>query len=760
MSDVASLEIRVGSDGVVTAENRLKGLAATGATAERATDSLGAGFRRLVGPMLAVGGAVAAFSKFIEVNREFDKLNAGLITATGSAEGAKQAFGALEQFAAQTPYSLRETTDGFVKLVNYGLQPSERALRSYGNTSSALGKGLGQMIEAVADATTGEFERLKEFGIKSKQEGDKVTFTFRGVSTTVGKSSKEIQDYLINLGETNFSDAMANRMDTLDGKLSNLGDSWDRLFRNIGSTPIGDIIKEGVDTAIAALDALKEAMESDFSIGISAGLRTFAAEAKAAYEIIQGTIRGDKKRIDDAIRLADEKERQIALAAKQTEFDRENTQALIDFGIEVDKNTDRLKKFAKASDLLELSSFNQAMADANAKFAEDEAKRREQEAKAKAKRDRDEFRGIQDKFRTEEEITEQSFQRRQALINRYSKGEQWTRLSSANVDMYTEELTKIREARDKDLNDIRESMRDQEAVLRESYEKRRKIVLGSDADDRDSLLSAMDQKEADRRYAIADEKRKDRERERESLFSEYRTEEETIRASEQKKLEAYREALEERQITEAEYATLRQKLYAKTSADLAEVDMRTKEQILGSSSDLFGGLAQTTKNLGGSQSATYKGLFAMSKAFSVAQATMSIATGTAKALELGWPAGLAAGLQVAAQGAMLLATITGSNYSGAYDRGGIIPAGSIGLVGERGPELVQGPAMVTSRQQTEAIMRDASQPSGPSGQPINLRIINAPDPAAAHQYNTSSAGEATFTNYIRRNAVTIKQILG
>ena len=35
-----------------------------------------------------------------------------------------------------------------------------------------MGKDLSQMIEAVADATTGEFERLKEFGIKAGKEGD------------------------------------------------------------------------------------------------------------------------------------------------------------------------------------------------------------------------------------------------------------------------------------------------------------------------------------------------------------------------------------------------------------------------------------------------------------------------------------------------------------------------------------------------------------------------------------------------------------
>ena len=81
--------------------------------------------------------------------------------------------------------SLQQAVDGFTKLVNLGLTPSEAALQSYGDTSAALGKDLSQMIEAVADAATGEFERL-EFGIKAKNQWRyHIAFTFRGVTENV-----------------------------------------------------------------------------------------------------------------------------------------------------------------------------------------------------------------------------------------------------------------------------------------------------------------------------------------------------------------------------------------------------------------------------------------------------------------------------------------------------------------------------------------------------------------------------------------------
>lgn len=217
---------------------------------------------KMAAPLLGAVSAMEALGKAVEVQRQFDKLNAGLITATGSSEKAAIAFGALQDFAAKTPYSLDQAVEGFSKLVNLGLTPSEKALTSYGNTAAAMGKDLNQMIEAVADASTGEFERLKEFGITSSQQGDKVSLTFRGVTTTIGKSAKEIEGYLMNLGLVDFAGAMDERAKTLDGQISNLGDTWDQTFRLINEKGLGDLMRDTVSTAADALQELNESLAS------------------------------------------------------------------------------------------------------------------------------------------------------------------------------------------------------------------------------------------------------------------------------------------------------------------------------------------------------------------------------------------------------------------------------------------------------------------------------------------------------------------
>lgn len=202
---------------------------------------------------LAAGGLAAAI---VPVQRKFDQMQGQLVTATGSYENAAHAMAALNKFAAQTPYDLEQSVIGFTKLVNLGLTPSERAMTSYGNTASAMGKSMEQMIEAVADAATGEFERLKEFGIKSSKEGDRVTFTFRGIKTEVGQNAAEIEKYLMGLGEVEFAGAMANQMDTLNGRISQAEIAMDGLKLAIAQSGIGDIMKAAVEETTEKLEGM------------------------------------------------------------------------------------------------------------------------------------------------------------------------------------------------------------------------------------------------------------------------------------------------------------------------------------------------------------------------------------------------------------------------------------------------------------------------------------------------------------------------
>lgn len=221
-----------------------------------------------MGPMAAVIGGVAlaigaVATKAIDAAAKVEMWKANLLTITGSSQKAEESYAALVNFATKTPFDLGQAVEGFTKLRTLGLQATEGALMSFGNTAAAMGKPLSQMIEAVADAATGEFERLKEFGIKSKQEGDKVKFTFGGVTTSVGKDAASIQKYLEDLGNTKFGGAMARQMDTIKGAMSNVEDSVFQAFAAIGGGALGASFKEmlkSISNGVSAATPMLAAM--------------------------------------------------------------------------------------------------------------------------------------------------------------------------------------------------------------------------------------------------------------------------------------------------------------------------------------------------------------------------------------------------------------------------------------------------------------------------------------------------------------------
>ena len=199
----------------------------------KATEGSASAFKGLVVAATAFA-TVGLGAEILNTTASFESMKLQLKTLLGDMDKASGAFAALETFAARTPYALEQSVAAFQKLTALGLVPSEAALYSYGNTASAMGKDLTQLIEAVADASTGEFERLKEFGIKAKKQGEIISFTFQGVTTQIKNNSQEIQDYLIAIGQNQFAGAMDDQMSGLNGQLSNLSDSWNRLKYQMG----------------------------------------------------------------------------------------------------------------------------------------------------------------------------------------------------------------------------------------------------------------------------------------------------------------------------------------------------------------------------------------------------------------------------------------------------------------------------------------------------------------------------------------------
>lgn len=193
--------------------------------------------------------------EIIAVTSEFQKFEAVLTNTLGSGSAAQKALELIRDFAAKTPFSVQELTSSFVKLANQGFQPTRDEMRKLGDLAASTGKSFDQLTEAIIDAQTGEFERLKEFGIRASKAGDQVKFTFKGVQTQTDFTADSIREYLLSLGDLEgVSGSMGAISETLGGKISNLGDSFDNLLLTLGNLTSGPLT--------AVIDLFNEALES------------------------------------------------------------------------------------------------------------------------------------------------------------------------------------------------------------------------------------------------------------------------------------------------------------------------------------------------------------------------------------------------------------------------------------------------------------------------------------------------------------------
>lgn len=77
----------------------------------------------------------------------------------------------------------------------------------------------------------------------------------------------------------------------------------------------------------------------------------------------------------------------------------------------------------------------------------------------------------------------------------------------------------------------------------------------------------------------------------------------------------------------------------------------------------------------------------------------------------------------------------GMKSAGMFDSGGVIPRGQFGIVGERGAEIVEGPARVTSRRNTAAMAMAAAMTLGSLAEPVSAKPI--------HPYAVNAGAKST-----------------
>ncbi|MFC6998075.1 hypothetical protein [Rufibacter roseus] len=301
---------------------------------QKGTADSSKGFTSMGNVAKGVGGVIAAAftidavlslgKNILDTTAKFQKMEAVLTNTLGSQSAAQNAMLMIQDIAAKTPFAVDQLTESYVKLANRGIQPTSQEIIKLGDLAASTGKDFDQLTEGLLDAMTGEFERLKEFGITASSQGDKVAFTFKGVTTEVAKTDAAIKEYVMGLGDVEgVSGSMAAISETLTGKISNLGDSFDQMFLTIGSQQSGvfsstisflDEMVKGVTALIATTDQLGQKMSargvSEYSSKVAADFKALAEQTKASGGDVETAL---KSQADALIKDLETKQR-IALS--------------------------------------------------------------------------------------------------------------------------------------------------------------------------------------------------------------------------------------------------------------------------------------------------------------------------------------------------------------------------------------------------------------------------------------------------------------
>ncbi|EQB31969.1 tape measure protein [Sphingobium ummariense] len=214
------------------------------------------------GGALAGTGAIAALYKVATAGMEMEGFRTQLEGLEGSSAAADRALQWVAKFAARTPYEMNEVMEAFIALKAYGIDPTSGSLRTLGDAAAGMNRPIMDAVEMMADAVTGEYERLKSFGIRASVAGDKVTLRWtrnsKELSKTVKASSTEIQRALSQILDERFAGGMDRRAKITAGKISNIWDFVNRQAARVWEGGLGKEVNRQFDRLLGTIDRMEK----------------------------------------------------------------------------------------------------------------------------------------------------------------------------------------------------------------------------------------------------------------------------------------------------------------------------------------------------------------------------------------------------------------------------------------------------------------------------------------------------------------------
>ena len=208
------------------------------------------------------------------------------------------------EFANKTPFETDSVVEATVRLQSYGIE-AQKVMTQIGDMAGVMNKDLMQAVEAVADAQTGELERLKEFGITKAMIIAKGAELYKNQTIVNDKGQivdqQKFNDALFALMEERFKGGMEIQAKSYKGLMSTISGVWKTgLAQMAGISGTGEIIEgSAFDAAKEGLGWVSDKMQSLSKSG------TFEKIGKKIGSTVQTGIKYGKKVLDVAKRIKD-----------------------------------------------------------------------------------------------------------------------------------------------------------------------------------------------------------------------------------------------------------------------------------------------------------------------------------------------------------------------------------------------------------------------------------------------------------------------
>jgi len=214
---------------------------------------------------LFVVNTVVSFGQALfEVNKQFELFELKAKSALyGSKLAVDEYYAALQRIDIKSLFDINELEEGLIKLLNRRILLTEEQLQSLANTAESVGtkgaQSFNQIVDALLDATVGQFKRLEELGVGVDATGKKLKLTFAGTTTEVDKGTEAIKQYIIGLDKMNgAADLSTKTANTLEGKLSSLRTQFNNLIRKIGEMGATDAFGSLLDGGSKVLSMFEQ----------------------------------------------------------------------------------------------------------------------------------------------------------------------------------------------------------------------------------------------------------------------------------------------------------------------------------------------------------------------------------------------------------------------------------------------------------------------------------------------------------------------